>query len=274
MCRTSSTRCVASPPAGPRSTRRSSRSCSATGARSVSPSSRRASARCSSSWQKDDRTPPLRRRSCCPSARSRNTSRASSRSSACRPPTPTIVAFSPSSPTSGRSKLARMATNYERAFAERPEVFEAWGALNGAIKAGMDLRRYELATLAAARRLRSSYCCLAHGKVLAERFGEPVARIAADHRAADLDEVDVAVMDLAEQVADDATSVGEADLQRLRDLGLTETEIMDVVLAAAARCFFSKTLDALGVRPDASYNELEPDVRAALVVGRPIADAL
>jgi hypothetical protein len=32
----------------------------------------------------------------------------------------------------------------------------------------MDLRRYELATLAAARRLRSSYCCLAHGRVLAE----------------------------------------------------------------------------------------------------------
>ena len=87
-----------------------------------------------------------------------------------------------------------MATNYERAFAERPEVFEAWGALNGAIKAGMDLRRYELATLAAARRLRSSYCCLAHGKVLHERFAEPVRDIALDHRSAGLDAVDVAVM--------------------------------------------------------------------------------
>jgi hypothetical protein len=71
----------------------------------------------------------------------------------------------------------------------------------------MDLRRCELATLAAARRLRSSYCCLAHGTVLAERFGEPVAQIAVDHRAAGLDEIDVAVMDLAGQVADDATSV-------------------------------------------------------------------
>src|SRR5256885_345754 len=167
-----------------------------------------------------------------------------------------------------------MPTNYERAFAERPEVYAAWQQLNGAIKQGMDLRRYELATLAAAQRLRSTYCCLAHGSVLIERFGEPVREIALDHHAAGLDEVDVAVMDLAERVADDATSIGDADLHRLRDLGLSETEIMDVVLAAAARCFFSKTLDALGVRPDASYNELEPDVRAALVVGRPIADAL
>src|SRR5215210_6925642 len=165
-----------------------------------------------------------------------------------------------------------MTRNYEHAFAERPDVYAAWAQLNGAIKAGMDLRRYELATLAAARRLRSSYCSLAHGTVLIERFGEPVREIALDHRAAGLDELDVAVMDLAERVIEDATAISDADLQRLRDLGLSETDIMDVVLAAAARCFFSKTLDALGVLPDASYRELEPELRDALVVGRPIAD--
>ena len=164
-------------------------------------------------------------------------------------------------------------TNFEKAFAERPDVLAAWQQLNGAIKAGMDLRRYELATLAAARRLRSSYCCLAHGTVLIERFDEPVREIALDHRAAGLDEVDVAVMDLAERVVDDAAAIGDEDLQRLRDLGLSEVEIMDVVLAAAARCFFSKTLDALGVRPDASYRDLEPELLEVLVVGRPITDA-
>ena len=152
-------------------------------------------------------------------------------------------------------------------------MYEAWGRLNGAIKAGMDIRRYELATLAAARRLRSSYCCLAHGSVLLERFGEPVREIALDHRSAGLDEVDMAVMDLAERVVEDATSIDDGDLQRLRDLGLSEPEIMDVVLAAAARCFFSKTLDALGVRPDAAYHELPPELLDGLVVGRPIAEA-
>jgi alkylhydroperoxidase family enzyme len=106
------------------------------------------------------------------------------------------------------------------------------------------------------------------------RFGEPLLEIARDHRAAGLDEVDVALMDLAERVVDDATSIGDADLGRLRELGLSEVEIMDVVLAAAARCFFSKTLDALGVLPDASYRELEPELREVLVVGRPIADPI
>jgi uncharacterized peroxidase-related enzyme len=172
-----------------------------------------------------------------------------------------------------RTLRSAVMANYERAFSERPEVLAAWVDLNTAIKAGMDLRRYELATLAAARRLRSSYCCLAHGTVLLERFGEPVREIALDHHAAGLDEVDRAVMDLAERVVDDATSIGDADLARLRELGLSETEIMDVVLAAAARCFFSKTLDALGVLPDAHYNELDAELREALVVGRPIAAA-
>ena len=166
-----------------------------------------------------------------------------------------------------------MATNYERAFSERPDVYKAWEQLNGAIKAGMDLRRYELATLAAARRLRSSYCSLAHGKALVERFGESVREIALDRRAAGLDEVDIAVMDLAEQVVDDATSIDDARLQPLRDLGLPDEEIMSVILAATARCFFSKTLDALGARADASYRELEPELLEVLVVGRPIADA-
>jgi len=163
--------------------------------------------------------------------------------------------------------------NLERAFSERPEVLAAWAELNGAIKEGMNLRRYELATLAAALRLRSSYCSLAHGTVLRETFGEPVLEIARDYRNAGLDEIDVAVMALAERVVDDATSVGDAELRPLRDLGLSETEIMDVVLAAAARCFFSKTLDGVGARPDASYGALPPELLEVLVVGRPIDTA-
>jgi uncharacterized peroxidase-related enzyme len=141
-------------------------------------------------------------------------------------------------------------TNYERAFAERPEVLAAWVQLNTAIKAGMDLRRYELATVAAARRLRSSYCTLAHGTILMDKFLEPdvLQAVVDDHRAAGLDAVDVAVMDLADKVAHDATSVDQADVNHLRSLGLSDTEILDVVAAAAARAFFSKMLDGLGAR--------------------------
>lgn len=165
-----------------------------------------------------------------------------------------------------------MPTNYEQAFAGHPEAYDAWVRLGTAVKARMDPRRYELATLAAARARRSSYCCLAHGQVLAERFGLPIARLTADPRSAGLDDTDVAVMDFAAKVATDPATVDEADHERLHALGLDDDAIMDVALTAGARCFFSSVLDAMRVRPDAHYRDLPDDVRAALEVGRPIAD--
>jgi uncharacterized peroxidase-related enzyme len=166
--------------------------------------------------------------------------------------------------------------NYERAFSQRPEVYAAWQQLNAAVKANMDPRRYELATVAAARRLRSSYCALAHGALMLDNNladADELAALAAGERPAGLSEVDAAVIDLADKVAADATSVEQADIDRLRALGLTDAEVFDVVTAASMRAFFSKTLDALGAAPDAKFGALEPAaLREALTVGRPIAD--
>ena len=85
-----------------------------------------------------------------------------------------------------------------------------------------------------------------------------------------IDDTDTAVMAFAEKVARDAASVEQEDVDRLRRLGLADEEIVDVALAAAARCFFSKTLDALGAQPDSAFAALDPALRDALTVGRPI----
>lgn len=157
--------------------------------------------------------------------------------------------------------------NFTRLFAHRPAVDAAWEQLTGAIKLNMDLRRYELATLAAARRLRSSYCSLAHGKILREQFydADTLVRIVTDHHRAGLDPVDVALMDFADQVVVDAGSVTAADIAVLRAHGLSDGDILDVALAAAARCFFSKVLSALGLEPDEAFRErLEPELHQAL----------
>jgi uncharacterized peroxidase-related enzyme len=154
--------------------------------------------------------------------------------------------------------------NLARAFSLRPDVYAAWRRLHGAITVNMDARRYELATLAAALRLRSSYCALAHGKALLD--------LGLDEDAVcdgvGLTDVEVAVMELAEKVASDAPSVTQEDIDGLRILGLDDAEIVDVVLAAAARCFFSTVLDGLGVEPDARFARLPPRVRQSLTVGR------
>jgi uncharacterized peroxidase-related enzyme len=165
--------------------------------------------------------------------------------------------------------------NFTRTFALRPNVYAAWRHLNGAIKSSMDPRRYELATVAAAAALRSSYCTLAHGRVLVEKFlpAEGVVQLLADRAVAPLDATERAVIHLAEQVALHADQVTQDDVDELRVLGLTDEEIFDVILAAAARSFFAKALDATGTAPDAAFRQLEPDLVEALTVGRPIAEA-
>jgi uncharacterized peroxidase-related enzyme len=160
--------------------------------------------------------------------------------------------------------------NYTRAFAHRADVYRAWRGLIGAIAGNMDTRRYELATFAAARRLRSSYCALAHGAVLAERHVGADAIPDLVSGTAPLEPVDTAVMRLADTVAAGAADMTEEDLRQLRDLGLADAEILDVVLAAAARCFFSSVLDAVGAEPDAAYQALAAPAREALTVGRRI----
>jgi uncharacterized peroxidase-related enzyme len=165
-------------------------------------------------------------------------------------------------------------TNWERVLARRPEIDAAWRQLVRSISGNMDVRTYELATLAAARRLRSSYCSLAHGTVLAEKvFDWDTVRDIAAGETGPLDERDRAVMAFAEKIVDDASSVTQSDVDGLRALGLSEEDVVDVAAAAAARCFFSKLLDSLGIEPDASYAALDPSLREALVVGRPIASS-
>src|SRR5206468_664410 len=111
------------------------------------------------------------------------------------------------------------------------DVYAAWQQLNGAIKETMDLRLYEVATVAAAGELRSSYCSLAHGKVLFEQFGVAPGD--------PLDERDRAVQRVARKVVADATSVTQEDLDELRAHGLTEDGVFGVLLAAGARCFLA-----------------------------------
>ena len=172
-----------------------------------------------------------------------------------------------------RASLGYVA-NYTRVLAQRPAVLRAWQGLNGAIK-GMDPRRYEVATTAAALRLRSSYCSLAHGGVLARGHMSPraVAALARGDDADELTEVDHAIARLADKVAAGAADLRPGDLDELRGLGLADDEVLDVVLAAAARCFFSSVLEAVGAEPDAAYAELDGSLRDALTVGRPIAPA-
>ncbi len=87
---------------------------------------------------------------------------------------------------------------------------------------------------------------------------EQLRAIASGHRndGTGLEPAEVEIMAYAQKVALRAYEVKEEDVARLRGHGLTDPEILDIALAAAARCFFSKTLDAVGAEPDEAYADL------------------
>jgi len=164
--------------------------------------------------------------------------------------------------------------NWAQAFSLRPGVRDGWAALLTSIQSNLPVRTYQLATLAAARALRSSYCSLAHGSVLADKVFDSatVTAIMKDAHEAPLEPGERAMMAFVEKVVLNADRVSRADIEVLRSHGYQDEEIFDVAAAAAARCFFSKLLDALGVQADSTFNDLDPTLRVALTVVRPIAD--
>jgi alkylhydroperoxidase family enzyme len=140
--------------------------------------------------------------------------------------------------------------SHTQLMAMNPEAHEAFVALVRSITASIGPRVYELATLGAARAIRSPHCLLAHGRksLRANLLDEAqLAAIGRGEGSGELTAADVAVLRFAERLSTDAGSMTDADTQILRDVGFTDRQIVDIALAAGARNYFSRVLQALAV---------------------------
>jgi len=165
-----------------------------------------------------------------------------------------------------KSKTGYVA-NYVKAFSLRPEVYDAWEKLIGTIRPTMRLRLYELATFSSAMALHCNYCMLAHGTMLRKNFFslDQMVAIVTDFRTAGLPPEEVAIMSFAQKVTMESHEINENDIEELHGYGFSDQEILDVILACAARNFFAKVLSATGAKPDDVYLELEQELRQLLI---------
>ncbi|MBG0737912.1 peroxidase-related enzyme [Paeniglutamicibacter antarcticus] len=150
--------------------------------------------------------------------------------------------------------------SHTKVLAVHPEALAAWKALQGAIAGSMDMRRFELVTLAAAQGIGSRHCRLAHGNRSLKFIGEEeLVRISRDYRDAGLSEAEAVMMEFAVKLSTDSATMTDADSVKLRDVGFSDREIVDIALAAAARNYLSRVLQALAVDVD-----VPPGLSAAL----------
>ncbi len=161
--------------------------------------------------------------------------------------------------------------SHTKALSLNPEAYMAVQSLLQAIRSTLGVRRYELVTLAASQAIGSTHCMLAHGQKSLRLFNEEQLKaISRDFHNAGLAEDDVAMMDYAVKLCTDAASMTDRDAQRLRNVGLSDREIVDVTMAAAARNFISRSVLAMAVDLDVPRG-MSSELKAALLEPLPRA---
>lgn len=162
--------------------------------------------------------------------------------------------------------------NHTRLWAWRPDLRADFFALRSGVMSSSTLTDRDWAVLvtATASQLRDSYCSLAWGERLAAATdADTAAAVITGDAASALSERERALADWARQLVRDPNATTQADVDKLRSVGLDEREIFEATVFVGFRLAFSTINDALGAVPDEQLKERVPTaVRAAVDFGR------
>ncbi|MGY1746328.1 carboxymuconolactone decarboxylase family protein [Blastococcus sp. SYSU D00695] len=182
--------------------------------------------------------------------------------------------LAPAPPSPGAARLAAedreqlgFVMNLTAAWSHLPDEHDALADLlaRAATAAGLDRRGRGVLVAAVAGVLGDPHCGLAWGDRLAEEVGEAAAAGVLTGDDGGLDARDAALASWARQLARDPNGTTAADVQRLRDAGFDDRQVVALTLYAALRLAFSTVNDALGASPDRQLQDMVPAaVRAAV----------
>lgn len=161
--------------------------------------------------------------------------------------------------------------NLTRLWCWRPDVLTSFQSLREEllVESGLSPREVAVMVAATAAARADAYCALAWGARLAKLSDEATAAAVLQGLDADLSERESALVGWSRQVVLDPNGTSEADVDRLRQAGLSDREIFEATTWIAFRMAFSTVNDALGARPDQQLIENAPRlVREAVTYGR------
>ena len=113
----------------------------------------------------------------------------------------------------------------------------------------------ELIAVVVSAENRCTLCLLGHTRLLAGLIGDEgrAMRLAINHREVALSPRERALADFAQRLTAAPAEVADADLQRLRDVGLDDEAIFEAIELAAVFNYTSRVAIATGSRVDDSY---------------------
>lgn len=159
----------------------------------------------------------------------------------------------------GLQKKDGFVPNFVEALAINPaslqHLLTFYESLYGAKDSLLTDAERELVAVVSSEATGCSYCVIYHRAALADAIDDAATadRIARNYQDVALKPRERAIADAAYQLAKNPHSLGEADFARLREHGLSDAAILEVLEVAAFHAYANRLTIALNVLPDAQH---------------------
>jgi uncharacterized peroxidase-related enzyme len=144
------------------------------------------------------------------------------------------------------------------ALARRPEEFRAFFAYHDALMekpGGLNKAEREMIVVATSGVNQCQYCVVAHGAILRIRAKNPFVadQVAINHRKADLEPRQKAMLDFAVKVAERSHAIDDKDYAELKSHGFSDDDAWDIAAIAAMFAMSNRLANAFSIRPNDEF---------------------
>ncbi len=144
------------------------------------------------------------------------------------------------------------------ALARRPDEFRAFFAYHDALMeklGGLSKAEREMIVVATSGLNQCQYCVVAHGAILRIRAKNPLIadQVEINHRKADLEPRQKAMLDFAVKVAERSHAIDDADYEELKSHGFSDDDAWDIAAIAAMFAMSNRLANAFSIRPNDEF---------------------
>jgi len=142
--------------------------------------------------------------------------------------------------------------------AHRPAEFRAFFAYHDALMerdSGLTKAEMEMIVVATSNANACQYCVVAHGAILRIRAKNALIadQVAVNYRKADITSKQMAMLDFAMKVSNDAGTIGNADFETLHGHGFSDEDIWDIAGITAFFGLSNRMANFMSMRPNDEF---------------------
>ena len=144
------------------------------------------------------------------------------------------------------------------ALAHRPDEFRAFFSYHAALmnkESGLSKGEREMIVVATSGLNECIYCVVAHGAILRIREKNSLIadQIATNYKKADISDRQLAMLDFAVKVSQDASVISKEDIQALASYGFSEQDVWDIGSIAAFFALSNRLANMANIRPNDEF---------------------